>query len=148
MPIVASDGTPLGRPSVFGRFTRVTEYALGHPYAFVIAVVIVLLWAATGPIFQYSNAWQLVINTATTIITFLMVFLIQNSQNRDSAAIQLKLDELIRASSGHNALVNLEDHTLESIRELKVQYQKLAGTARDAVNQGRSDTDSPDVRLK
>ena len=148
MRIVGLDGTPLGQRSVFDRFAKLSGLALGHPYAFAAALALILLWAATGPIFHYSDTWQLVINTGTTVITFLMVFLIQNSQNRDSAAIQLKLDELIRAGYGHNALVNLEDQTLQDIRELKAQYQKLAGTARVAVREGRCDTDSPDVRLK
>src|ERR1043165_1169073 len=101
---------PAQHKSWFARFARATARASGHPLAFLIAVLIVLLWAMTGRIFNFSDTWQLVINTGTTIVTFLMVFLIQNTQNRDSEAVQVKLDELIRAIEGaHNALLNLED---------------------------------------
>src|ERR671928_740460 len=94
----------------FGHFARRFARDAGHPVTFVIALLIILIWALTGPAFNYSDTWQLVINTGTTIITFLMVFLIQNTQNRDATAMHLKLDELIRAIKGaQNRLVNLED---------------------------------------
>ncbi len=148
MRIVSADGTLVKRTSIFDRFAKLSEYAMGHPLAFVAALGVILLWASTGPLFHYSDTWQLVINTATTIITFLMVFLIQNSQNRDSAAIQLKLDELIRAGNGtHNALLNLEELSLEDIKELKAHYEKLASRARLAISQGGIDTDCPEVHL-
>ena len=148
MRIVSSDGSILHRTSFFERFSKQAEYAMGHPQAFAVAVGAILLWAGTGPFFGYSDTWQLVINTATTIVTFLMVFLIQNSQNRDSAAIQLKLDELIRSREGaHNALLNWEGLTLDEIQEIKAHYEKLASCARNNVKQGTADTDTPEVQL-
>jgi low affinity Fe/Cu permease len=134
--------------SRFGRFAKQAEYVVGHPYTFGVAGTVIIAWAVTGPIFHYSDTWQLVINTATTIITFLMVFLIQNTQNRDSAAIQLKLDELIRSRPGaHNALLNLEELTLEDIKELKAHYETLAFRARCSLNNGVADTGTPEVKL-
>src|SRR5512132_3465898 len=111
---------PTRSGSRFTRFAKWTSHQTGRPIAFGSAVLLILLWAVTGPIFHFSDTWQLVINTSTTIITFLMVFLIQNTQNRDSEAIQVKLDELIRAVEGaHNAMIDLEeldDEELETIR--------------------------------
>ena len=98
----------------------------GRPHAFGLALLVILVWAVTGPIFQYSDTWQLIINTGTTIVTFLMVFLIQNSQNRDSAAIQIKLDELIRVGNVKNTFVGIEHLTEEEIEELRDKCEKAA----------------------
>ena len=118
----------------------------GKPLTFLAAVSIVLLWAASGPLFGFSDTWQLVINTSTTIITFLMVFLIQHTQNRDAEAIQVKLDELLRVNEGaHNALLDLEEleeHELDSIR---ARYLKLAARAREELRSGHLDTDAPEA---
>jgi|SRR5215213_7462574 len=115
-------------------FTRAAKWAsraAGRPITFMIAVAIILLWAITGPIFHFSDTWQLVINTGTTIITFLMVFLIQNTQNRDTEAIQIKLDELIRAvESAHNALLDLEELDDEELDSIRKDYLDLAQAAR------------------
>jgi low affinity Fe/Cu permease len=119
---------------LFGDIAISTSQAAGRALTFVVAALVVLVWAITGPLFQFSDTWQLVINTGTTIVTFLMVFLIQNSQNRDSAAIQVKLDELIRVSTAHNSFVGIEhltDDELEEIRtkcELRAEAEK-AGEA-------------------
>jgi low affinity Fe/Cu permease len=111
---------------VFRRFARYTSDLLGSSWAFCAAVVIVLLWAVSGPYFRYSDAWQLTINTGTTIVTFLMVFLIQNTQNRDSRATHLKLDELIKAVRGaRNSMIDLDRLTDEDLRELEAEYKRL-----------------------
>jgi low affinity Fe/Cu permease len=118
----------------------------GHPAVFFIAVLVIVVWAATGPVFHFSDTWQLVINTSTTIVTFLMVFLIQNTQNRDSEAVQLKLDELIRAVEGaHNALLCIEELTEAELDRIKARYEQLAQRAREDLKQGRQDTGRPDV---
>jgi len=110
-----------------------------------MAVAVILIWVVTGPIFHFSDTWQLVINTGTTIITFLMVFLIQNTQNRDTEAIQLKLDELIRATKGaHNALLDLEELEEENLDAFKIKYQALAATARAELVHGNKDTGTPE----
>lgn len=141
-------GRALKPISVFGRFAKRAEYVMGHPVAFSLALATIAVWAITGPFFHFSDTWQLVINTATTIITFLMVFLIQNSQNRDSAAIQLKLDELIRSRWGaYNALVKLEGMSLEEIEKLKEHYESIAKEARDKLNKGIADTGTPEVQI-
>ncbi len=116
----------------------------GHPMAFLLAFSIIIAWIVTGPIFQFSDTWQLVINTATTIVTFLMVFLIQNTQNRDTQAIHLKLDELIRTTKGHNALMDLEELTPHELNVIKARYEELAEKARDDLRHGLSDTGSPE----
>ncbi len=122
----------MNRASTFSRMARCAARLAGHPATFLIAVGIVLAWAALGPVFDYSDTWQLVINTGTTIITFLMVFLIQHSQNRDSEAVQLKLDELIWSlERAHNALLDVEELGDEDIRMLKRRYLEVARAARD-----------------
>ena len=131
--------------SIFGRFATHTARAMGHPLAFLLAVLIIVVWAITGPFFGYSDTWQLVINTSTTIVTFLMVFLIQNTQNRDSTAVQLKLDELIRAVEGaHNSLLDLEELEEEKLESFRRRYQALASAARAEVDQGAQDTGTPE----
>ena len=116
----------------FTRFAKATARASGHPVTFGLAVLVILLWAITGPIFQFSDTWQLVINTGTTIITFLMVFLIQNTQNRDSVAMQIKLDELLRALKGaQTAMADLEDLTEAELDAFKAHYAELAAAARE-----------------
>ena len=115
----------------FGRFASGVARAVGHPAAFLLAALLIVGWAATGPLFGYSDTWQLVINTSTTIVTFLMVFLIQNTQNRDSTALQLKLDELIRALEGaHNTLLDLEELEEKDLEQLRSVYEELARRAR------------------
>jgi len=110
----------------FRRFAHATADRVGEPWAFFLAVLMVVSWAVTGPMFDYSNTWQLVINTGTTILTFLMVFLIQNTQNRDAKALHLKLDELIRALEGaRNKLVALEEMTDDELAELQEQFKRL-----------------------
>lgn len=108
---------------IFGEFANGVARLSGKPLAFILAAIVVLVWAATGPLFNYSDTWQLVINTGTTIITFLMVFLIQNSQNRDNAAIQVKLDELISAGEAQNRFVGIERLTDEEIEELRLRCE-------------------------
>jgi low affinity Fe/Cu permease len=122
----------LASRSKFSRFATVAARAAGKPVTFVIAVAIILAWAACGPLFDYSNTWQLVINTTTTIVTFLMVFLIQNTQNRDAEAMQIKLDELIRTASGaQNSLLDLEELDEEDLDRIRAHYERLAQRARD-----------------
>ncbi|HVT27037.1 MAG TPA: low affinity iron permease family protein, partial [Lacipirellulaceae bacterium] len=109
---------------LFGEIANITSRAAGRAPTFVAAVAVVLIWALSGPLFDYSDTWQLVINTGTTIVTFLMVFLIQNSQNRDGAAIQVKLDELIRTSRAHNSFVGIEHLTDEEIDEIRGKCER------------------------
>ena len=137
----------LYRSSPFSRFAKWTAHAVGHPIAFCMAALIIVAWAVTGPAFQYSDTWQLVINTGTTIVTFLMIFLVQNTQNRDAAAIQLKLDEIIRAMQGaHNALLDLEELTEADLGRVRERYESLAREAREDLVRGLRDTGTPDVR--
>jgi low affinity Fe/Cu permease len=136
----------MSKSNTFGNFARrIADYS-GHSTTSVVACSIILVWLITGPIFLYSDTWQLVINTGTSIITFLMVFLIQNTQNRDSAAIQIKLDELIRAHEGaHNVLLDLEELTQDQLDTIKKRYEHLAKIARADLKQGLSDTHNADV---
>ena len=130
----------------FNWFATKTSTAAGQPGTFVIAVAIIAVWAVTGPMFHYSDTWQLIINTGTTIVTFLMVFLIQNTQNRDTEAIQVKLDELIRATKGaHNALLDLEELEEEELDAFRTRYQALASSARKELDKGAVDTDTPEA---
>jgi low affinity Fe/Cu permease len=116
---------------LFRRFAHKTSELAGTPWAFILAFGTIVVWATSGPIFKFSDTWQLVINTSTTIVTFLMVFLIQNTQNRDAKAIHLKLDELIRAVEGaRNTLVDLEDMSDEELGKLQRQFEKLSARAR------------------
>src|SRR3954464_491042 len=125
---------PTRSSSGFIRFAKRTSRASGRPSAFLAAGLVVLLWLVTGPMFHFSNTWQLVINTGTTVITFLMVFLIQNTQNRDSEAMQVKLDELIRATRGaHTALLDLEELEEKELDEIRASYRALATNAREAL---------------
>ena len=119
---------------LFRRFAETTSRQAGKPVAFILAVSLVVVWGATGPTFHYGNTWQLVINTSTTIITFLMVFLIQSSQNRDTGALQIKLDELIRTSKAHNALLNLEELDDEDLERIRKHYWSLAKSARKTID--------------
>jgi len=112
--------------NMFRKFAAMVATASGSPWAFLLAFLVIVVWAITGPIFNFSDTWQLVINTGTTIVTFLMVFLIQNTQNRDAVAIQLKLDELLRAVEGaRTSLVDLEDLSDEEILRLKKEFERL-----------------------
>jgi low affinity Fe/Cu permease len=118
--------------SLFTRFAAGMARAVGHPVAFIIAFMAVIVWAISGPIFGFSDTWQLIINTSTTIITFLTVFLIQNTQNRDTAALQLKIDELIRAHEGaHNAVLDLEELEEGDLVRIRDRYEALAQRARE-----------------
>lgn len=132
--------------SWFTRFAGAIARKSGHPWTFIAALGIILIWAVTGPLFRFSDTWQLVINTGTTIITFLMVFLIQNTQNRDTEALQIKLDELIRAVQGaHNALLDLEELDDSELTRIRQRYAQLARDARQRLRKGGLDTDVPDL---
>lgn len=133
--------------SWFTRFAKWTARAAGQPAAFAIAVSIILVWAVSGPVFGFSDTWQLVINTGTTIVTFLMVFLIQNTQNRDSEAIQVKLDEIIRAIEGaDNALLDLEELDEKELDVIREHYEEMAEEARKALKEVKSDKRTAKVK--
>jgi low affinity Fe/Cu permease len=142
--VIELDPSSSRRP--FARFAKWAATASGHPMAFLLAFLIVVIWGLTGRAFGYSDTWQLVINTGTTIVTFLMVFLIQNTQNRDSVAVQIKLDELIRADKdAHNALLDLEELTERELVALKRKYEQLAQQAREGLRKGKKDKGSPEI---
>ncbi len=123
-------------PSLFTRFAKWTACQTGKPITFISAAAVIAIWAISGPMFHYSDTWQLVINTGTTIVTFLMVFLIQNTQNRDSQAVQLKLDEIIRALSGaNNDVLDLEELDEKALQKVQEKYLKLAKDARNELEE-------------
>lgn len=126
--------------SRFTRFAKWTSRIMGRPVTFVLAFSVIIIWAVTGPLFNFSDTWQLVINTSTTIVTFLMVFLIQNTQNRDSEAMQIKLDEIIRSIKGaHNALLDLEELEEEDLDQVRDDYEELAKLARGELQKSKSE---------
>lgn len=132
--------------SPFHRFARWAARAAGHPAAFGLAALLIVAWLASGPVFHFTDTWQLVINTGTTIITFLMVFLIQNTQNRDAEAMHIKMDELIRATQGaHNVMLDLEELTERELDQIKARYARLARESRESAALGRGDSDTPEV---
>jgi len=134
------------RGSAFDRFARQVARLAGHPLAFAGAFLLILVWLLAGPVFAFSSTWQLVINTATTIVTFLMVFVIQNTQNRDGEALQIKLDEVIRAVDGaHNALLDLEELSEPELAKFRERYVEMAREARDEIRSAETadDTGSP-----
>ena len=132
--------------SWFTRFANGASRATGRPLTFVLAMLVVIVWAVTGPLFAFSDTWQLIINTGTTVVTFLMVFLIQNTQNRDSEAMHVKMDELIRALEGaHNALLDLEELDDKTLDTIRARYRKLAAKARDDIEQGKLDIGCDDL---
>ena len=136
----------MSKTSWYSRFAKGAAHFCGRPRVFVLAVGVVAVWVVTGPIFEFSDTWQLVINTATTIVTFLIVFLIQNTQNRDTEAIQLKLDELIRSTRGaHNALLDLEVLEEDTLDAFRAKYAALASAARTQLDRGLEDTGTPEA---
>ena len=129
----------------YANFTKRFAKLTGKSSTFMISIALILAWLVSGPFYNFSNTWQLIINTTTTIITFLMVFVIQNTQNRDTEAIQVKLDELIRATKGaHNALLDLEELEDDQIDRFRERYEELAEEARQKLVSGKEDTDTPD----
>jgi low affinity Fe/Cu permease len=121
----------------FATFSKTASRWTGHPIAFLIAFAVIIIWAVTGPLFNFSDTWQLVINTSTTIVTFLMVFLIQNTQNRDTAALQVKLDELIFViEKANNCLLDLEELEEGELEDIRSNYEKVAKEARETRRKG------------
>src|SRR3954466_5094066 len=130
---------PDTKPPVFDRFARLIEHQVGTPFAFGLAIFSIVLWAVTGPIFGWSDTWQLVINTGTAIVTFLMVFVIQSTQSRDTRAIHLKLDELIRVNQqARNSLLNLEDLSEAEIEQVKKTFDRLVRRDQPNTNQAKT----------
>jgi low affinity Fe/Cu permease len=137
------------KSSTFTRFASRTAHLAGRPFTFAAAVALIVGWALLGPVFGFSDTWQLVINTTTTIVTFLMVFLIQNTQNRDGQAIQIKLDELIRATKGaHNALLDLEELEEKDLGLIRARYGKIAEDARGMLRQGKTDAGRIELKMQ
>lgn len=133
-------------PSLFTRIAKGTARLAGRPQTFTAMALLVVAWAAAGPVFGYSDTWQLTINTGTTILTFLMVFLIQATQNRDAEAIQIKLDEVIRClDNAHNSLLDLEELEEEDLLKMRTHYLELAESARKALRSGEADTGVPEI---
>jgi low affinity Fe/Cu permease len=140
--IKGSNGT-----SWFSRFAKWSARQTARPLSFALAAGLIVAWLLTGFMFNFSDTWQLIINTATTIVTFLMVFVIQNTQNRDTEAIQIKLDELIRSTQGaHNALLDLEELDEEMLDKFRAQYEKLALNSRRAIKNGGVDIGTPEIK--
>ena len=129
----------------FHKFARTVVRTSGHPMAFGLAIGIIVIWALTGPLFRFGNTWLLVINTVASIITFLMIFLIRNAQNRESEAVQLKLDELIRATKeAHNSLLDIEELSEEELDRIKARFERLARKAREGSNAGQTEFIPPE----
>lgn len=134
---------------IFISFSKKISYMTGHPASFALALGTIITWGITGPLFNFNDTWQLVINTGTTIVTFLMVFLIQSTQNRDTAAIQLKLDELIRVTPGaHTVLLDLEELGEDKLEKIRALYEDIARDARIKLKNGEDDTHTPDIDIK
>ena len=137
----------MSRQGILESFALRAIHWSGSSWAFAVAVGTIIVWGLTGPIFKFSDTWQLVINTGTTIVTFLMVFLIQNTQNRDTAAIQIKLDELICATEGaHNALLDLEETEDRDLERIRRDYEALATESREELRHGASDAHVREVK--
>ena len=140
---------PTKSTSSFTRFAKWTARATGRPAAFMLAALVIVVWVVTGPLFGFSDTWQLVINTGTTIVTFLMVFLIQNTQNRDTEALQVKLDELIRATKdADDCLLDLEELDDKELDKIRASYEELAEKARRELQGRRGGGDSPGVKIR
>ena len=134
---------------MFSKFANWLSKHLGDSRIFFVAILFIVAWFVTGPFFKYSDAWQLVVNTGTTIVTFLMVFLLQNTQNRDTVAIQLKLDEVIRSLKGaHNEMLKVEELSDEELNALLKKYEDLASQIRERKGECKNDEGCPDVDLK
>ena len=139
----------MNKKSWFNLFANTAAHLSGRLATFIVALAVIVAWAATGPIFKFSDTWQLIINTSTTIITFLMVFLIQNTQNRDAEAIQIKLDELIRATKGaHTVLLDFEELDDRHLASIKESYEDIVRKSRQALKHGRKDTGTPFVHIE
>ncbi|MBA2623192.1 MAG: low affinity iron permease family protein [Chthoniobacterales bacterium] len=138
----------MNNSSWFNTFAKAAARVSGRPVTFSLALAVIIAWAVSGPLFAFSDTWQLVINTSTTIVTFLMVFLIQNTQNRDSEAVQIKLDELIRATKGaHTALLDLEELDDKHLASIKRCYEAIAQRSRAELRKGKKDTGTPFVHF-